>query len=94
VLNTDAVAYGGSGVGNMGTVDCERIPAHGFPQSILLELPPLAVIYLVPEQATDPLETDKAKEMDPSGELRLDRVESETDGVSVLEPELPVFNIG
>ena len=55
VLNTDAAIYGGSGVGNMGVVECESVPAHGFPQSVVLTLPPLSVMYLVPEQDVDPL---------------------------------------
>jgi 1,4-alpha-glucan branching enzyme len=55
VLNTDALVYGGSGVGNMGIVACEKIAANGFPQSIVLTLPPLAMLYLVPEDDADPL---------------------------------------
>ncbi|WP_437747903.1 1,4-alpha-glucan branching protein GlgB [Sorangium sp. So ce302] len=49
VLNTDAVQYGGSGVGNLGRVEVEDVPSHGFPQSIVLSLPPLGVLWLVPE---------------------------------------------
>ena len=44
VLNTDAPAYGGSGQGNLGGVATSAIPAHGHPQSLLLTLPPLAVV--------------------------------------------------
>jgi 1,4-alpha-glucan branching enzyme len=50
VLNTDAAQYGGSGVGNMGRVEVEDVPSHGFPQSIVLSLPPLGVLWLVPER--------------------------------------------
>ncbi|WP_437738747.1 1,4-alpha-glucan branching protein GlgB [Sorangium sp. So ce1335] len=50
VLNTDATEYGGSGVGNMGRVEVEDVPCHGFPQSIVLTLPPLGVLWLVPER--------------------------------------------
>jgi len=46
VLNTDAAAYGGSGVGNHGTTDATREPAHGFPVSLTLTLPPLATVIL------------------------------------------------
>lgn len=52
ILNTDAVVYGGSGIGNLGLVATEDLPWHGFPQSLALTLPPLAVVYLrerVPE---------------------------------------------
>jgi 1,4-alpha-glucan branching enzyme len=46
VLNTDAEAYGGGGIGNLGLVETEDVPWHGFPQSVALTLPPLAVVYL------------------------------------------------
>ncbi|WP_438013501.1 1,4-alpha-glucan branching protein GlgB [Sorangium sp. So ce315] len=54
VLNTDATEYGGSGVGNMGRVEVEDVPCHGFPQSIVLTLPPLGVLWLVPERDASP----------------------------------------
>ncbi|MDI3287399.1 1,4-alpha-glucan branching protein GlgB [Polyangium sp. 15x6] len=56
VLNTDARVYGGSGVGNLGSVDCEDVPSHGFEQSIVLTLPPLSGLFLVPELEEDPVE--------------------------------------
>jgi 1,4-alpha-glucan branching enzyme len=46
VLNSDSTVYGGSGVGNLGTVATEAVAAHGHPQSLALTLPPLAVLYL------------------------------------------------
>jgi 1,4-alpha-glucan branching enzyme len=46
VLNSDAEAYGGSNLGNMGRVDTEPVPAHGFDQSIRLTLPPLGALVL------------------------------------------------
>jgi 1,4-alpha-glucan branching enzyme len=49
VLNTDAREYGGSGMGNGGVVSVEDVPSHGHPQSIVLTLPPLGVLWLVPE---------------------------------------------
>jgi len=42
LLNTDAIEYGGSGVGNGGTAVAERIPMHGREFSLSLTLPPLA----------------------------------------------------
>jgi 1,4-alpha-glucan branching enzyme len=48
-LNTDSVHYGGSNVGNLGAIEAQEIPAHGYPQSLLLTLPPLAVVVLRPE---------------------------------------------
>ncbi|MEQ6898590.1 1,4-alpha-glucan branching protein GlgB [Microbacterium sp. KR10-403] len=44
LLNSDAVAYGGSGVGNMGTVDAD---AQGRAR---VTLPPLGVLWLVPDR--------------------------------------------
>jgi 1,4-alpha-glucan branching enzyme len=53
-LNTDAAEYGGSGLGNLGRVEVEAVPAHGFAQSVVLTLPPLATLWLVPELDEDP----------------------------------------
>lgn len=51
-LNSDAQAYGGSGVGNGGAVASEDVPAHGHAQSLRLTLPPLGALFLVPSAAT------------------------------------------
>jgi 1,4-alpha-glucan branching enzyme len=48
-VNTDADVYGGSGVGNFGGVDAEDVPWHGQPHSAEVTLPPLGVVWLVPE---------------------------------------------
>jgi 1,4-alpha-glucan branching enzyme len=48
VLNTDAVGYGGSGVGNLGLVTAESTPWHGQPASAVLSVPPLAALWLAP----------------------------------------------
>lgn len=45
ILNTDATIYGGSGMGNLGAVTATDTPAHGWPASALLTLPPLATLY-------------------------------------------------
>jgi 1,4-alpha-glucan branching enzyme len=45
ILNTDSATYGGTNIGNMGGVEAAAIPAHGFPHSIAIEMPPLAVIW-------------------------------------------------
>lgn len=50
ILNTDATYYGGSGVGNGGTVVAEPVPSHGHPNSVMLTLPPLGVLWLKPEE--------------------------------------------
>jgi 1,4-alpha-glucan branching enzyme len=46
LLNSDSEIYGGSNKGNAGAVHSEAIPAHGFPQSLRLVLPPLAIVFL------------------------------------------------
>ena len=48
VLNTDAIAYGGSGVGNLGGVEALPEPLHGRPFSAGPTLPPLAAVWLAP----------------------------------------------
>jgi 1,4-alpha-glucan branching enzyme len=50
LVNTDAVEYGGSGVGNYGSVDATDEPFGGRPASVELTLPPLAGLWLVPAQ--------------------------------------------
>ena len=49
VLNTDAVTYGGSGVGNFGGIDAVPEPWHGKPASAKITVPPLGVLWLTPE---------------------------------------------
>ena len=44
VLNTDAPIYGGSGQGNLGGVESAPVPSHGRPHSLVITLPPLAVV--------------------------------------------------
>jgi len=48
-LNSDAVEYGGSGVGHGGRVETDPHEAHGFPQRLVLRVPPLAMLLLQPE---------------------------------------------
>jgi 1,4-alpha-glucan branching enzyme len=44
LLNSDAPRYGGSGMGNLGAVETTPVPAHGHHRSLMLTLPPLAVL--------------------------------------------------
>jgi 1,4-alpha-glucan branching enzyme len=48
VLNTDAAAFGGSGMGDTGDVRAAGAGWHGLPASLELTLPPLAVLWLSP----------------------------------------------
>ena len=48
-LNTDADAYAGSGVGNLGAVTATDEPWHGHPASTTVSLPPLGALFLTPD---------------------------------------------
>ncbi len=48
-LNTDSAFYGGSNVGNGGSVRTRALPAHGYAQSLELTLPPLSLLVLRPQ---------------------------------------------
>ncbi|MEM9564835.1 MAG: alpha amylase C-terminal domain-containing protein, partial [Actinomycetota bacterium] len=50
VLNTDADAYGGSGLVNDGPIQTAAEAAHGSEHSIEIDVPPLGVTFLVPVQ--------------------------------------------
>jgi 1,4-alpha-glucan branching enzyme len=50
-VNTDSHFYGGGDVGNLGGVRAEPVPWHGQPVSAEVTLPPLGVLWLVPESA-------------------------------------------
>ena len=46
LLNSDAMHYGGSGMGNIGGVEAAPVPAQGRFHSLALTLPPLATLFL------------------------------------------------
>jgi 1,4-alpha-glucan branching enzyme len=46
ILNTDALGFGGSDIGNAGAIDAAELPLHGQSHSVELLLPPLATIIL------------------------------------------------
>jgi 1,4-alpha-glucan branching enzyme len=48
LLNSDAAAYGGGNVGNLGLVVSEPIASHGYPDSVRITLPPLSCLILKP----------------------------------------------
>ena len=48
LLNTDAHAYGGSGIGNMGHIHTEQFGWDGQEASATLTLPPLSVLWFTP----------------------------------------------
>jgi 1,4-alpha-glucan branching enzyme len=47
ILNSDAPAYGGTGVGNLGAVDAAEAPSHGRPYSLALTIPPLSALFFI-----------------------------------------------
>lgn len=46
ILNTDSEFYGGSNVGNASGVRAEQMRSHGYPASLSLTIPPLAMLLL------------------------------------------------
>jgi 1,4-alpha-glucan branching enzyme len=50
-LNTDSELYGGTNVGNWGTIEPEARPWGGQPVSAALTLPPLGALWLVPAES-------------------------------------------
>lgn len=46
ILNTDAESYKGSNVRNIGDIVTEKIESHNKAQSIVINVPPLATVYL------------------------------------------------
>ena len=49
-LNTDSTVYSGSGIGNLGGVESEKIEMHGRENSLLITLPPLAAVFFKKER--------------------------------------------
>jgi hypothetical protein len=47
LLNSDAVAYGGGGLGNYGGVEAARAEWHHRPYSLTMTLPPLAAVFFL-----------------------------------------------
>jgi 1,4-alpha-glucan branching enzyme len=49
LLNSDATEYGGSGIGNLGSVEAQPVPWHGWPRTVNVTAPPLACVLLAHE---------------------------------------------
>ncbi|MGD8199629.1 1,4-alpha-glucan branching protein GlgB [Ornithinimicrobium sp. W1679] len=62
VLNTDAEVYGGSGQGNMGTVQAYDVAHQRQPWSALVTVPPMGAVWLVPDPEDEPEGLDRAAE--------------------------------
>ena len=46
LLNTDSECFGGSGVGETQVLQTEAVKHHDRAQSVVLDLPPLGVVFL------------------------------------------------
>jgi 1,4-alpha-glucan branching enzyme len=53
LLNSDGKEYGGSGQGNLGGTDTVPVPYHGMNQSIVVTLPPLAIVFFSGQQGQE-----------------------------------------
>jgi 1,4-alpha-glucan branching enzyme len=51
LANSDALEYGGGGVGNLGGVEAGPVAGHGYESSLTLTVPPLGVLLLAPDDA-------------------------------------------
>jgi 1,4-alpha-glucan branching enzyme len=49
LLNSDAVSYGGSGIGNLGGVEAHPVPNHAMSHTLTLSVPPLGCLFLAPQ---------------------------------------------
>jgi 1,4-alpha-glucan branching enzyme len=45
IFNSDALDYGGSGMGNLGQIEAAARPSHGYEASADIVLPPLSTLY-------------------------------------------------
>ncbi|MBP1756865.1 MAG: 1,4-alpha-glucan branching enzyme [Firmicutes bacterium] len=48
IFNSDEACYGGNGYSDSSPLKTEKIPSHGYEQSIRLKLPPLSVVFYKP----------------------------------------------
>jgi 1,4-alpha-glucan branching enzyme len=54
LLNSDSTYYGGSNMGNAGGLPSEPTPWQGQPHSVLITVPPLAVVFFKPDNEGSP----------------------------------------
>ncbi|HYW30025.1 MAG TPA: 1,4-alpha-glucan branching protein GlgB [Gemmatimonas sp.] len=66
-INSDETRFGGSGFAVPAGIESELHPYHGFPQSVVLTLPPMSVIVLLPDAVPSPeaLDIDSADMLVP-----------------------------
>jgi 1,4-alpha-glucan branching enzyme len=61
VLNSDAAEYGGSGIGNLGSVQANNVSSHGHYHTLVMALPPLGFVAFKPESVSVPKKSEKRK---------------------------------
>lgn len=54
LLNSDSTDYDGSGMGNLGGVEADETPSHGYDTSLSLTIPPLGGLLLSPADWSPP----------------------------------------
>src|SRR5665213_3345740 len=89
ILNTDATAFGGSGMGNFGAVTADEIPFHNRPLSLRLTLPPLAALYFSQDPGAQ-VERAGQRRTDPEAQrvlVRPARAARHADAEERTEPE-------
>ncbi len=82
LLNSDAGLFGGSNTGNAGGVPAEAVPWQDEPYSILITVPPLAVVFFKSDEA-DRLVTAKREAARQAAEAQL------AEPAQPVEPDQP-----
>jgi 1,4-alpha-glucan branching enzyme len=86
ILNTDSDVYDGTGqIGNLGQVVATEVPAHGFPASAAVTIPPLGAVWLRFEPVLD--EEQEEPEKAAAGVRAMARRASRSRATSEPEPE-------
>lgn len=64
VFHSDEFFYGGTGVVHPPLYPCEKVPMHGFDQSVELTIPPMSTLYLAAESPRKPRAARRARKPD------------------------------
>ncbi len=93
ILNSEAEAYAGCGLGNMGKIEPKPKPLHGYPYSVELTLPPLGVLYFKnsfpePVELPEPEPTDLEKQYKALVEKNLAQAQALARTEKAAEPPL------
>ena len=64
MFHSDEFFYGGTGVVHPPLYPCEKVPMHGFDQSVELTIPPMSTLYLAAESPRKPRAARRARKPD------------------------------